>query len=70
MAYLQSSGGEPISFDELRSLARMLDLAIPEEDLESLSTAVRDQLASINRLGRLDLTGIAPVLQFDPRRRD
>lgn len=51
-------------------MGNAFNLIIPDVDLEPLSTAVRDQLASIERLNRLDLTGIAPILQFDPRWHD
>lgn len=70
MAYLQPTGGEPIPHDVLRAIARTLDLTISDEDLDPLSTAVRDQLASLQRLDSLDLSGVAPVLQFDPRWHD
>jgi Asp-tRNA(Asn)/Glu-tRNA(Gln) amidotransferase C subunit len=67
MAYLPPSGRPPIPIDELRDLARTVGLTIPEEDLAPLSTALRDQLASIERLDALDLDGVAPALRFDPR---
>jgi hypothetical protein len=70
MAYLQSAGGAPIPPDVLRTIARTLDLNIPEEDLEALSVALRDQLASIDRIEALDLTGIGSSGQFDPRWHD
>jgi hypothetical protein len=70
MAYLQSSGGEPIPHDLLVAMGRALDLPIPREDLEPLAVALRDQLASIERIEALDLTGVGPVLTFDPRWHD
>ncbi len=70
MAYLPTSGGEPIAHDQIRALASAFGLSIPEEDLDPLSTALRDQLASIERIEALDLHGISPVLQFDPRWHD
>ena len=70
MAYLPSSGGEPVPTGQIRDLAQSLGLSIPEEDLEPLSTALRDQLASIERIEALDLDGIGPVLRFDPRWHD
>jgi hypothetical protein len=70
MAYLQSTGGEPIPPEQIEAMGRALDLVIPPEDLEALSTALRDQLASVERIESLDLTGIAPARQFDPRWHD
>jgi hypothetical protein len=70
MAYLHSSEGDPISYERLRAIANTVDLVISNDDLDALSTAVRDQLASVKRLERLDLNGIAPVLRFDPRWHD
>lgn len=70
MAYLQASGGDPIPHDLLIAMARALGLHIPEEDLAALSVALRDQLASVDRVEALDLAGISPVLRFDPRWHD
>ena len=70
MAYLSSAAGEPIPAERIRDMASTIGLSIPEEDLEPLSTALRDQLASIERIEALDLTGVGPVLRFDPRWHD
>jgi hypothetical protein len=70
MAYLQSSAGEPIPEETIRAWSRAIDLIIPEEDLEPLTTALRDQLASIKRIEALDLTGVLPLHRFDPRWHD
>lgn len=70
MAYIQSSGGEPIPPEHIVDMARLLGLSIPREDLEALSTALRDQLASMQRLETLDLDGIAPENHFDARWHD
>jgi hypothetical protein len=70
MAYLQSSGGDPISQDLILDMARVVGLVIPQEDLAPLSIALRDQLASIDRVEALDLDGVSPILQFDPRWHD
>lgn len=70
MAYLPSSGRDPISHNHIRDLALTLGMPIPEEDLDPLSTALSDQLASIERLDALDLDGIGPILRFDPRWHD
>ena len=70
MAYLQPSHADPIPPDLIAALAGMLDLTIPDEDLEALSTALRDQLASIESIEELDLADINPPVQFDPRWHD
>jgi hypothetical protein len=70
VAYLQPSDAAPIATDLIASMGRALDLAIPDEDLDSLSTALRDQLASIHTIEALDLEGAGPPTRFDPRWHD
>jgi hypothetical protein len=70
MAYLQASEGAPIPPDQIQAFASLLGLSIPPEDLEELSTALRDQLSSIDRLEDLDLSGEGPPAFFDPRWHD
>ena len=70
MAYLRSAGGEPIPHEIITVLGQTLGLSIPPEDLQALADALRDQLASIERIDALDLTNIAPAIQFDPRWHD
>lgn len=66
MAYLPSSSKEPVPAELIEALGRLLGLVIPPEDLPSLSTALRDQLAAMEAVEALDLSGITPVLHFDP----
>jgi Asp-tRNA(Asn)/Glu-tRNA(Gln) amidotransferase C subunit len=70
MAYLRASAGPPITPEELQTIARVFGLRLPPEDIDPLSTALRDQLASVETLSSLDLTDVQPVLQFDPRWHD
>ena len=70
MAYLQPTSGEPISHEAITDMAMALGLTIPPEDLEALAAALRDQLASIERIETLDLTDMSPPVQFDPRWHD
>ena len=70
MAYIPRTEAEPIPQAQILDQARSLGLEIPDEDLEPLSRALRDQLASLGRIEALDLRGTAPVLQFDPRWHD
>jgi len=65
MAYQHASEGDPVPRQTLVELARLVGLSIPEEDLEPLSTALRDQLAAIGRIESLDLREIAPRPSFD-----
>lgn len=67
MAYLHPSSGDPLPQDVIGVLGRALGLAIPEEDVGPLSIALRDQLASIDRIERLDLSGVTRPSPFDPR---
>lgn len=70
MAYLQPSDGDPVPADLIVALAKALDLAIPDEDLEVLSTALRDQLASIRNIEALHPEAVSPPAPFDPRWHD
>jgi Asp-tRNA(Asn)/Glu-tRNA(Gln) amidotransferase C subunit len=70
LAYLHASSGDPIPAEQIQSLASLIELSIPSEDLEALATALRDQLASVDRLQTLDLSGVVPSSPFDPRWHD
>ena len=70
MAYLHSSGGEPISPRVIQTMGLLLDLTIPEEDLEALSVALRDQLASFERIEALTPAVTDAPGPFDPRWHD
>jgi hypothetical protein len=70
VAYLQPSDADPVPTDLIASLGEALDLVIPEEDLAALSTALRDQLASIRHIEALDLEDTSPPARFDPRWHD
>ena len=67
MSYVKSSTAEDIPPATIELLARLLGLTVPPEDLEALAGSVRDQLASLGSLDRLDLTDIHPSLEFNPR---
>lgn len=67
MAYIQSSGGDPIPPETLTRMAEVLGFSIPAEDLDAISVALRDQLDSIKGLEDLDLEGIGPIHRFDAR---
>jgi len=67
VTYLHSTEGPPIEAEQVRALGSLLGLQIPPEDLEPLSLAFRDLLASFAQLDNLDLTGLEPRVAFDPR---
>jgi hypothetical protein len=50
----------------IRTLGRFTSLDIPEEDLIPLAGAIRQHLAAMAALERLDLTGIESPLIFGP----
>jgi hypothetical protein len=65
MTYLHASTGKPIARETILELSRLVGVSIPEEDLDQLSTALRDQLAAVDRIESLDLRGIAPRPCFE-----
>ena len=70
MAYLPPSNADPIPTDLIVSLRKALGLSIPAEDLEALSAALRDQLASGGSIELLHPEDASPPAQFDPRWHD
>jgi hypothetical protein len=70
MSYVRSSKSKDIPPETITTIAELLQVPIPEEDLPSLAAAVRDQFASIDPLDKLDLTDVSPCFQFDPRWED
>jgi hypothetical protein len=67
VGYVKSTSGEEIAPATIEAMARLLGLAIPPDEIAALAASVRDQLASIASFEQLDLTDIAPALEFDPR---
>ena len=67
MPYIRHSAAIQISPDTVETLGRIAGLTLPPEDLGPLAEAFADHLASIALLDDLDLTGVDPVLDFDPR---
>ncbi|MGH2614596.1 MAG: hypothetical protein ACRDJC_05115 [Thermomicrobiales bacterium] len=67
MGYVKPTAAEDIESETLAALARLAGFAIGPEEAAALAASVRDQLASVQSLEALDLTDIAPVLEFDPR---
>ncbi len=56
-----------ITSDAVLTVAQLVGLAVPQEDLEPLTAALRDQLASVDSLAELDLADVDPTITFDPR---
>jgi hypothetical protein len=67
MSYIQSTGTDALSVATVELLATLAGFAVPPTDLPTLAAALTEQLASIERLDRLNLEDVSPVLDFDPR---
>ena len=67
VSYITSTVGDRIAFETIETLVSLAGFTVPPEDIPLLADALRDQLASIERLDRLDLTDVNPALEFDPR---
>jgi hypothetical protein len=70
VSYIRATDAQAISTDAMALLARIVDMNVHPDDLPLLAVAVRDQLASIDRLDVLDLgglDGVNPVATYDPR---
>jgi hypothetical protein len=70
MAYVRPSDKPPIDRDTLTNLARLVGLTLPDEDIEPLAAALRDQFAAAESLENLDLTDVTPAFRFDARWHD
>jgi Asp-tRNA(Asn)/Glu-tRNA(Gln) amidotransferase C subunit len=70
MSYLQAISAQEIAPETIELLARLVELNVPSEDVQSLAETLRDQLASMELIDRLDLTDVSPILEFDPRWHD
>jgi Asp-tRNA(Asn)/Glu-tRNA(Gln) amidotransferase C subunit len=67
VSYLGRGAGDEISRGTLELLAHIAGIDVPDEDAAGLADALRNQLASIELIDRLDLTDVQPALRFDPR---
>ena len=67
MSYLRTGDGNELSPEILEVLAQLARMPLPPEDVALLAGALRNQLASIELIDRLDLTDVQPALRFDPR---
>lgn len=65
MAYIRPSDKPPIDRETLDMLARLVRLTLPEEDIEPLAAALRDQLAAVEDLETLDLADTNPASTFE-----
>lgn len=52
--------------DTVRHLARAADLAVPEDRLETLTTAFESWMQGLQALDQVDLNGVHPALVFSP----
>jgi Asp-tRNA(Asn)/Glu-tRNA(Gln) amidotransferase C subunit len=70
VSYLGRGAGAEISRETLELLARIAGIDVAEEDASDLADALRNQLASMESIDRLDLRDVQPALRFDPRWHD
>ncbi len=67
MSYIRQSNATPITSETVETLAALVGLVLPPEDVNPLAAALTNQLASYALLEGLNLEGINPVEEFDPR---
>jgi Asp-tRNA(Asn)/Glu-tRNA(Gln) amidotransferase C subunit len=53
--------------DLIRMLAAFADLEIPEDDVELVGAYLTNVLSDGDRLARLDLSEVEPIVTLDPR---
>jgi Asp-tRNA(Asn)/Glu-tRNA(Gln) amidotransferase C subunit len=56
-----------VDADDVRTLARVAGIEIPDEDIEPLVGALRNHLAGMKALDELDIDEADPIVTFDPR---
>ena len=67
MSYGRTKAGERVDVDKVGWLAELLTLDVASEELEALTAALSNQLASIDMLEQYDLTDLSPILKMDAR---
>jgi Asp-tRNA(Asn)/Glu-tRNA(Gln) amidotransferase C subunit len=58
---------DDVDADDVRTLARVAGIEIPDEDIEPLVGALRNHLAGMKALDELDIDEADPIVTFDPR---
>ena len=53
--------------EEVRRLAALADVTVPEDDLMALAASLTAQRALVRPLLDLDLASVPPAVSFDPR---
>ncbi|MCS7033870.1 MAG: Asp-tRNA(Asn)/Glu-tRNA(Gln) amidotransferase subunit GatC [Phycisphaerae bacterium] len=53
--------GKTITEDELRHVARLARLAIPDEQLHRFADQLRSILTYVERIGQVDVSGVEPM---------
>ncbi|MDI1436974.1 MULTISPECIES: Asp-tRNA(Asn)/Glu-tRNA(Gln) amidotransferase subunit GatC [Polyangium] len=59
-------GPPPLAEDEVRSLARLANLDLPDDEIRRLTGDLGRILAYVRQLEELDVTGIEPTAQVVP----
>ena len=67
MPYIRPSSTRQCSTELIIALARSLELAVPAEDVEPITSELSAQFAAAATLERLDLDAVPPLPDFDPR---
>jgi hypothetical protein len=67
VSYLSAGGGHELSPETLELIAQLAGITLPPEDIDGLAGALRNQLAAIELIDRLDLSDVQPALGFNPR---
>jgi hypothetical protein len=67
MPYLRKPDRQPLTAEEVKTLAAAAGVDIPDEDLQPLAEALTSQLAAIAVFERFDISRPGPSAAFDPR---
>jgi hypothetical protein len=57
----------PVDGDLIRMLASFADLEIPEGDVELVGAYLTNVLSDADRLARVELSEVEPIVTLDPR---
>ncbi len=67
MSYVRSRRVQSLDSRIVQGFAKLMGLELPEEDLDSLSISISEQVGSPGSLDRIDLANNLPILKMDPR---
>jgi hypothetical protein len=67
MSYVRSRRAQGLDSRIVQGFAKLVGLNLPQEDLDSLSISISEQMESLSSLDRMDLANNLPILKMDPR---